>query len=136
MANSILIIDDEEKIRTLLARIIGLEGFEVHEAATGKIALKKLEQEEIDVALCDVKLPDTNGVELVKEIKQKYPSTEIILLTAYGNIADGVQAIKNGAFDYITKGDDNDRIIPLLHRAIEKAVLAKRVKQLEKHVGR
>ena len=74
-------------------------------------------------------------MELVKEIKQKYPSTEIILLTAYGNIADGVQAIKNGAFDYITKGDDNDRIIPLLHRAIEKTSLAKRVKQLEKRVG-
>lgn len=135
MANSILIIDDEKKIRTLLTRIIGLEGFDVHEAANGKEAIKKLEQLEIDVALCDVKLPDSNGVELVQEIKQKYPSTEIILLTAYGNIADGVQAIKNGAFDYITKGDDNERIIPLLHRAIEKTSLAKRVKQLEKRVG-
>ena len=90
--NSILIIDDKEKIRTLLARIIGLEGFEVYEAATGKIALKKREQLEIDVALCDVKLPDSNGVELVKTIKQKHTSTEIILLTTYGNIADGVQA--------------------------------------------
>ena len=133
--NSVLVIDDEEKIRTLLTRIIGLEGFEVHEASNGKTALKKLDQQEIDVALCDVKLPDGNGVELVKEIKHKHPSTEIILLTAYGNIADGVQAIKNGAFDYITKGDDNDRIIPLLHRAIEKAALAKRVKQLEKLVS-
>jgi two-component system, NtrC family, response regulator len=133
--NSVLVIDDEEKIRTLLTRIIGLEGFEVHEAANGKDAIKKLEQLEIDVALCDVKLPDSNGLELVKEIKQKYPCIEIILLTAYGNIADGVQAIKNGAFDYITKGNDNDRIIPLLHRAIEKTSLAKRVKQLEKRVG-
>lgn len=133
--NSVLIIDDEEKIRTLLARIIGLEGFEVYEAANGKTAIKKLEQQEIDVALCDVKLPDNNGVELVKEIKQKSPLTEIILLTAYGNIADGVQAIKNGAFDYITKGDDNDRIIPLLYRAIEKVTLSKRVNQLEKRIG-
>ncbi len=133
--NSVLIIDDEEKIRTLLARIIGLEGFEVYQAADGKTALKKLDQQEIDVALCDVKLPDSNGVELVKEIKQKFPSTEVILLTAYGNIADGVQAIKNGAFDYITKGNDNDRIIPLLHRALEKAAFAKRIKQLEKRVG-
>jgi two-component system, NtrC family, response regulator len=133
--NSVLIIDDEEKIRTLLARIIGLEGFEVYEAANGKTAIKKLEQQEIDVALCDVKLPDNNGVELVKEIKQKSPLTEVILLTAYGNIADGVQAIKNGAFDYITKGDDNDRIIPLLYRAIEKVTLSKRVNQLEKRIG-
>lgn len=133
--NSVLIIDDEEKIRTLLTRIIGLEGFEVYDAANGRIALKKMEQHETDVVLCDVKLPDCNGVELVKEIKEKYPLTEIILLTAYGNIADGVQAIKNGAFDYITKGDDNNRIIPLLNRAIEKVTLAKRVKQLEKQVS-
>ncbi|MEP7373858.1 MAG: sigma-54 dependent transcriptional regulator [Chitinophagaceae bacterium] len=133
--NSVLIIDDEEKIRILLARIIGLEGFEVQEAANCKTALKKLEQQETDVVLCDVKLPDGNGVELVKEIKEKFPLTETILLTAYGNIADGVQAIKNGAFDYITKGDDNNRIIPLLHRAIEKVTLAKRIKQLEKQVG-
>jgi len=133
--NSVLIIDDEEKIRTLLTRIIGLEGFDVYEAANCKVALKKLEQQEPDVVLCDVKLPDCNGVDLVKEIKQKFPLTEIILLTAYGNIADGVQAIKNGAFDYITKGDDNNRIIPLLHRAIEKVTLAKRVKQLEKQVS-
>ena len=65
-----------------------------------------------------------------------YPSVEIILLTAYGNIADGVQAIRNGAFDYITKGDDNDKIIPLLNRAIEKVQLQNRVQQLEQQVGK
>jgi DNA-binding NtrC family response regulator len=80
-------------------------------------------------------LPDGNGVEFSKKIKDKYPLVEIILLTAYGNIPDGVQAIKNGAFDYITKGDDNEKIIPLLYRAIEKVDLAKRVKQLEKQLG-
>jgi DNA-binding NtrC family response regulator len=131
----ILIIDDEVKLRTLLTRIISLEGFEVLQAEDCKTALKKLEQTDIDVVLCDVKLPDGNGVELSKNIKIKYPLSEIILLTAYGNISDGVQAIKNGAFDYITKGDDNNKIIPLLHRAIEKVELAKRVKQLEKQLG-
>jgi two-component system, NtrC family, response regulator len=103
----ILIIDDEEKLRTLLARIITLEGFEVLQAGDCKSAWKKFEQNYIDVVLCDVKLPDGNGVELSKKIKEKYPYLEIILLTAYGNISDGVQAIKNGAFDYITKGNDN-----------------------------
>ena len=127
----ILIIDDEEKIRTLLGRIIELEGFVVLQASDCKSALKKTGQEEIDVVLCDVKLPDGNGVELTKKIKEQYPLCEIILLTAYGNITDGVQAIKNGAFDYITKGDDNNKIIPLLYRAVEKAALAKRVQQLE-----
>lgn len=131
----ILIIDDEEKLRKLLTRIISLEGFEAIQASDCRTALKKLEQNDIDVVLCDVKLPDGNGVELAKIIKDKFQIPEIILLTAYGNILDGVQAIKNGAFDYITKGDDNNRIIPLLYRAIEKVDLAKRVQQLEKQLG-
>ncbi|MEP7264244.1 MAG: sigma-54 dependent transcriptional regulator [Bacteroidota bacterium] len=131
----ILLIDDEEKLRTLLAKIISLEGFDVMQAADGKSALKKLEQSIVDVVLCDVKLPDCNGVDLSKKIKEKYPLIEIILLTAYGNIPDGVQAIRNGAFDYITKGDDNNKIIPLLYRAIEKVDLAKRVQHLEKQLS-
>jgi two-component system NtrC family response regulator len=132
---NILLIDDEEKLRGLFSRIIRLEGFEVVEAGDCKTGLKKLGQNDIDIVLCDVKLPDGNGVELTNRIKALCPLTEVILLTAYGNIPDGVQAIKNGAFDYITKGDDNDKIIPLLFRAMEKVQLQKRVKELEKRVG-
>lgn len=131
----VLIIDDEEKLRTLLTRIISIEGFDVLQASDCKSALEKLNQNNADVVLCDVKLPDGNGVDLAKKIKEKYPITEVILLTAYGNIADGVQAIKNGAFDYITKGDDNNKIIPLLYRACEKVDLAKRIQVLEKQIG-
>lgn len=90
----ILIIDDEEKLRSLFTRIISLEGFEVVQASDCRSGLKKLVQTDIDVVLCDIKLPDGSGVELAKAIKEKYPSTEIILLTAYGNIPDGVQDIK------------------------------------------
>ena len=133
--SKVLIIDDEEKLRTLLSKIISLEGFEVFQAGDGKKALQRLEITDIDIVICDVKLPDSNGVELSKIIKEKYPFIEIILLTAYGNIADGVQAMKNGAFDYITKGDDNDKIIPLLYKATEKAMLAKRILHLEKQVA-
>ncbi len=118
-----------------MARIISTEGFEVQQAADCKSALKKLEHTDTDVVLCDVKLPDGSGIELLKQIKEKYPAIEVIVLTAYGNIPDGVQAIKNGAFDYIVKGDDNDKIIPLLNRALEKAELSKRIKQLEKQLG-
>lgn len=132
---NVLIIDDEEKLRSLLSRIIKLENFEVSEAGNLKSGLRILEKDSVDVVLCDVKLPDGNGVDFVKEIKSKYPSIEIILLTAYGNIPDSVQAMKNGAFDYIMKGDDNDKIIPLLNRAQEKAHLQKRVNELEKLVG-
>jgi DNA-binding NtrC family response regulator len=134
--NKILIIDDEDKLRNLLSKIISLEGFEVLQASDAKTGLKKLEIADIDVVICDVKLPDTSGVELSKRIKDKYPFVEIILLTAYGNIPDSVQAIKNGAFDYITKGDDNNKIIPLLYKAIEKVSLSKRVLQLEKQLAK
>jgi len=133
---TILLIDDEEKLRALLKRIISLEGFVIYEAATLKAGNRILEKENIDVVLCDVKLPDGNGVEFTQQAKAKYPAVEIILLTAYGNIADGVKAIKNGAFDYIIKGDDNDKIIPLLNRALEKGQLQKRIELLEKQVGR
>jgi two-component system, NtrC family, response regulator len=123
--NSVLIIDDEERLRKLLGRIVSLEGYHVLQAGSLKEGLDVLKRKEISVLLCDVKLPDGNGVDFVKEVKAACPATEIILLTAYGNISDGVQAIKNGAFDYITKGNDNDKIIPLLAQAMEKAVSTK-----------
>ena len=85
--------------------------------------------------MCDVFLPDGNGVDLVSSVKKTAPNVEIILLTAHGNIPDGVQAIKNGAFDYITKGDDNNKIIPLVSRAVEKARMNVRLEKLEKKVG-
>lgn len=135
MVRNILIIDDEEKLRGLLARIIKSEGFEVFEAGDLNSGLKKIEPNDIDVVLCDVKLPDGNGVEFLTKIKSQFPQVEVILLTAYGNIPDGVQAMKNGAFDYIVKGDDNDKIIPLLYKAIDKIQLEKKVKNLEKRIS-
>jgi two-component system, NtrC family, response regulator len=133
--NKILLIDDEEKLRQLLKRIIGLEGFEVLEAGSLNEGAKILQKENTDVVLCDVKLPDGTGVDFVKEFKIKYPFAEIILLTAYGNIADGVQAMRNGAFDYITKGDDNDKIIPLLHKAVDKVQMSRKLALLQEQLG-
>lgn len=119
--DSILIIDDEPQIRKLLSRMMELEGYEVFQAADCQSTLKQLKLHNPQVVLCDVFLPDGNGVDLVTTIKKLYPEREVILLTAHGNIPDGVQAIKNGAFDYITKGDDNNKIIPLISRAMEQA---------------
>jgi two-component system NtrC family response regulator len=127
----LLVIDDEERLRKLLARILQLEDFEVIEAGNAKEGLRKLELEVVDVVISDVKLPDGNGIELTKTIKANYPAIEIIVLTAYGTINDGVTAIKNGAFDYITKGDDNEKIIPLVNKAMDKAILQRRVLELE-----
>jgi two-component system, NtrC family, response regulator len=136
MTGKVLIIDDEEKLRNLLARLIKLEGYSIIESGNLKTGLKAIDKEDPDVILCDVKLPDGNGVDFIREVKTKFPLIEIILLTAYGNIPDGVQAIKNGAFDYLVKGDDNDKIIPLLSKAFEKVTLQKRILQLEKQVGK
>lgn len=120
--SKILIVDDEDQIRKLLARMLELEGYEIFQAFDCKSALSEMKKANPEVVLCDVFLPDGNGVDLVMHLKKDFPLSEIILLTAHGNIPDGVQAIKNGAFDYITKGDDNNRIIPLLSRASEKAI--------------
>ena len=133
--SKILVVDDEVQIRTLLSRMLELEGYEVCQAGDCRTALKQLEFQSPDVVLCDVFLPDGNGVDLVSSVKKTAPNVEIILLTAHGNIPDGVQAIKNGAFDYITKGDDNNKIIPLVSRAVEKARMNVRLEKLEKKVG-
>ncbi|GAB3959682.1 sigma-54 dependent transcriptional regulator [Spirosoma harenae] len=134
MLGTLLLIDDEPKLRQLMARILSLEEFKVLEADTARSGLRVLQQAEVHVVVCDVKLPDANGIELTAQIKQMYPAIEIIVLTAYGTIADGVTAMKNGAFDYITKGDDNDKLIPLVNRAMEKAQLQWRIKHLEDQV--
>jgi len=132
---NVLIIDDEEKIRLLLSRIIKLEGFAVWDAGSLKVGSQILEKQSIDILLCDVRLPDGNGVEMVDVFKKKFAQLQIIILTAYGNITDGVRAMKSGAFDYITKGDDNDKIIPLLNKAVSNIELQRRVLQLQQQIG-
>lgn len=129
--SNILIIDDEENLRKLLARVIELEGYTVFQAGTVKDGMKLLSKESINVVISDVKLPDGNGVELAGKIKKEHPSVEIIVLTAYGTIPDGVKAIKNGAFDYLTKGEHQEKIIPLLSKATEKASLQQKIQHLE-----
>lgn len=104
----------------------------MYQAGDGKSGLALLERENIPVVLSDVKLPDYSGIDLVNKIKAIDASIEVINLTAFGKIEDGVQSIKNGAFDYIIKGDDNDKIIPLVAKAMDKALLQRKVQQLER----
>lgn len=128
---SVLIIDDEENLRKLLARVLELEGYSIFQASTIKEGFKVLTREFINVVISDVKLPDGNGVEVTAKIKHEYPTIEIIVLTAFGTIEDGVKAIKNGAFDYLTKGDHQEKILPLLAKATEKALLQQKIQTLE-----
>lgn len=131
-AYTILVIDDEQALRKLLSRLISLEGYNVLQAGSLEEARKILHKEAIPVILCDVRLPDGNGVDFTKEIVAKYPGAQIILMTAYGDIEDGVRAMKNGAFDYIVKANDNGKIIPLLSQAIERAAIRERITEMDK----
>ncbi len=135
MNPTILIIEDNAQYLGLLSRIISAEGFRVIPAPDATTGLKQLEKEEIGAVLCDVGLPDYNGVDLVETIKSKYPFVEVIVLTGQGTIEDGVQSMKNGAFDYVVKGGDNKRLIPLLNKALEKSQLQSRIQHLEKTVS-
>lgn len=130
MEGSILLIDDEEQLLKLFTRTLKLEGYDVTQAKNIAEAFKALEKDEFELILTDVKLPDGDGVEATKTYKEKYPSTEIIVITAYGTIKDGVKAIQNGAFNYLTKGDDNERLLPLVANGIEKARLQKRLNKI------
>ena len=129
---TILLIDDEEQLRKALSRIIELESYKVYQADSAKKGLKILEQEnEILLVITDVKLPDENGIQVLEKIKAKHPACEVIVITAFGTIHDGVKAMKLGAFDYITKGDGDDQILVIIERAIEKAKMQRRINELQ-----
>ena len=134
-SGAILVVDDEDKIRSLLKRVISFEGYVVYEASDLKAAARVLEREEIDVVVCDVKLPDGSGLDFTRTVKAGHRGVEVILLTAFAHIPDVVEAMRSGAFDYIGKGTDNDKLLPLIARAAEKALLQKRVGQLEAEVA-
>lgn len=126
----LLIIDDEKDLRLLLQRLLQREGYEVATAADAESAWRAFEKHEIGVVLTDVRLPDADGVDLTIDIKERFPDTEVICLTAHATVADGVRAIKNGAFDYLIKLDDNERIIPMVGKAMEKARLQHQLRRL------
>jgi two-component system, NtrC family, response regulator len=129
---TLLIIDDEEKLRSAFARILELEGYRVFQSETSKKGFDILEQQrDISLVITDVKLPDANGIQVLEKIREKFPSCEVIVITAYGTIHDGVRAMKLGAFDYVTKGDGDDQILVTIERAVEKARMQNRILDLE-----
>nr|MCU0394128.1 sigma-54 dependent transcriptional regulator [Thermoflexibacter sp.] len=132
---SILVIDDEEKLRQLIARILELEGYTIYQAGNSQKGFQILEQHnDIQLVITDVKLPDDNGIAILEKVKAKYPFCEVIVMTAYGTIQDGVKAMKLGAFDYLTKGDEDEQIVVSAERAVEKAKIQQRIQSLENQV--
>lgn len=134
MNPKVLIIDDEPRIRTLLEKILTLDGFDVVTAEDAAKGIEAAAAENIAVIVTDVKLPDGNGIELTKKIRSFYPDIEVIVITAFGQIKDGVEAMKNGAFDYLVKGDDDDKLPLTVKRAYEKAMMQREVKELRNRI--
>ena len=134
---TLLLIDDETVLRQAVARMLELEGYTVLQAPDARRGLEALQYHGNDVlvVLSDVKLPDGHGLDLLPRYKALAPLAEVVLMTAYGTIADGVRAMKEGAFDYLTKGDADDQLVVVVERAAEKARLQRRVADLEKKVG-
>ena len=120
-APRLLIIDDEPQLRNMLRRVFEGEGYAVDVAETGAQGLQRVKDARYPVVLCDVKLPDANGVELTRAIKAAQPGAEVVVMTAFGSIPDAVQAMKNGAFQYLVKGDDNAKLVPTVSAALEQA---------------
>lgn len=130
----ILLIDDEINTRILLEKILKLEGLEVESVGTGTDALKKLRTKKYHLVITDVKLPDINGIKLTEEIKKNFDETEVVVISAFGSIDDGVEAMKKGAIDYITKGDNEDRIISTVKKALERFNLRNEIKELRSKI--
>ena len=131
----LLVIDDEDELRRLIVQLLTLEKYEVEEADSARKGLAKLRDEEFDVILSDVMLGDANGLDLIPQYKEIAPFSEVVMMTAFGSIEDGVGAIKAGAFDYITKGDEDNKIIPVIERALERAAMQRRIYRLENQLS-
>ncbi len=117
--NRILIVDDEINIGLLLLKFLTKSGFDVKTATSGSTAFEILEVESFDLVLCDFRLEDTDGREVLKKIKQQYPRTGVIIITGYSDIKLAVELIKLGAYDYITKPLYPDEILNTINKAIE-----------------
>lgn len=116
----ILVVDDEEPVRNLLQRILGEAGYNVDTAANGQEALDKVSQLNAGVVLLDIKMPGMSGIEVLQQITTNWPETCVVMATAAGDAQTAVEAMKAGAYDYITKPFDRDDVVLKVQKAIEK----------------
>ncbi|HEQ99017.1 MAG TPA: sigma-54-dependent Fis family transcriptional regulator [candidate division Zixibacteria bacterium] len=117
--SSVLVIDDKESIRKMLSQTLVAEGHEVESAANGFEGIKKSKSKQYDVVLTDLKMPDMDGISVLSAVKEENPDASIIVMTAYGTIETAVEAMKRGAFDFLTKPFDTDHLNVLIKRALE-----------------
>lgn len=130
----ILIIDDEKSIRNTLKEILSYEGYEVTEAQDGIEGLKFVEKDKFDIILSDIKMPKMDGIEVLEKLQEISPETPVVMISGHGNIDTAVEAIRKGAFDYISKPLDLNRMLVTIRNAMDRSVLVKETKTLKKKI--
>lgn len=135
MAQTILIIDDEQAIRKSLKEILGFEGFKTEEAADGAEGLAKIKEKNYDCILCDIKMPKVDGLEVLEKARVLKPDIPFVVISGHGTIETAVDAVKKGAYDYISKPPDLNRLLITLRNAMEKKTLVAETRQLRRQVA-
>ncbi|MCL6101129.1 MAG: sigma-54 dependent transcriptional regulator [Bacteroidetes bacterium] len=132
----ILVIDDEKSIRNTLKDILGFEGYQVEMAENGIIGLELVKSTDFDIILCDIKMPEMDGLEVLEQIMQIKPESTVVMISGHGTIDTAVEAIKKGAFDFIEKPLDLNRLLITLRNASDKTALVKETIILKQKVGK
>ncbi len=134
--SNILIIDDEKAIRKTLSEILSYEGYKIDDAENGEEGLKKIKEKQYDVVLCDIKMPRIDGIEFLEKAKEISPDTPIIMISGHGTIETAVEAVKKGAFDYVAKPPDLNRLLITIRNAMDKQTLVTETKVLKRKVSK
>lgn len=134
--SSILIIDDERAIRKTLTEILGFEGYKIEEASDGEEGLRKFKEKNYDLVLCDIKMPKLDGIEFLEKAKELNSEVPIIIISGHGNIETAVEAVKKGAYDYISKPPDLNRMLITLRNAMDKTTLVAESKVLKRKISK
>jgi len=132
----LLIIDDEKSIRKTLREILEYEKYQVDEAADGVEGLGMIQKEKYDIILCDIKMPKMDGIEVLDKIMQLAIDTPVVMISGHGNIETAVEAVKKGAFDFIAKPLDLNRLLVTIRNAMDKSTLVTETKVLKKKVSK
>ena len=132
----ILVIDDERSIRNTLKDILGFEGYAVEVAENGLLGLEMVRSTDFDIILCDIKMPEMDGIEVLEKIMLLKPETTVVMISGHGNIDTAVEAIKKGAFDFIVKPLDLNRLLITIRNAGDKTVLVKETKVLKQKINK
>lgn len=136
MPHTVLVIDDEPAHRLMVRVVLGDAGFRVLEADNGATGLNILRTKSVDVVLLDMRMPGMSGLEVLQRLREGGTFPPVIMLTAFGNVGSAVEAMKTGAFDYLSKPADNDELLAVVQKAAEHARLRRENRELKKQIGR